>query len=42
MLMNDYLWLWIGTAWMMHMAVVLFGAAMYGIGFLIEWRQKKR
>lgn len=41
MLMNDYQWLWFGAAWMLYMAVVLFGAAVYGIGFLIEWRQKK-
>ena len=26
MLMNDYLWLWIGTAWMLYMAVVIVGA----------------
>lgn len=37
MLMSNYQWLWVGAVWTMYMAVVLFGAAMYGVGCLV-WR----
>ena len=37
MLMSDYQWLWVGLAWTLYMAVVLFGAAVYGVGCLV-WR----
>lgn len=41
MLMSNYQWLWVGTVWTMYMAVVLFGAVVYGIGLLIEWRRRR-
>lgn len=37
MLMSNYQWLWVGTVWTMYMAVVLVGAAVYGVGCLV-WR----
>lgn len=35
--MNEYLWLGVSATYMMYMAVVLFGAAVYGVGCLV-WR----
>lgn len=41
MLMSNYQWLWVGTVWTMYMAVVLFGAAVYGTGLLIKRRRRR-
>lgn len=38
--MNEYLWIGIGATYMMYMAVVLFGTAVYEVGCLV-WRCKK-
>lgn len=39
-LMNEYAMLGVAGMWLMYMAVVLFGAAVYGVGCLV-WRMSK-
>ena len=39
MLMSDYQWLWVGSAWTMYMIVMVTGYAVWWIGNAIwRWR----
>lgn len=39
MLMSNYQWLWVGSAWMMYMLVMVTGYAVWRIGNKIwRWR----
>lgn len=37
--MNEYLWLGVSATYMLYMAVVLFGEAVYGVGLWLERRK---